>query len=380
MRRFEADRMVIKMSDSGLVGLMVLLTGAGVSALYSASYHFGRVAAGNPFYFFNRQILWIVLGALCSYVLSRIPLELIRKLTLPLVVTTIILNVLTYVPWIGKSAGGATRWIEIGGSTFQPSELVRVALVLYVAHILDKKKDRMDDFLNSILPVLIMSVLMTMIIYFQNDFSSAVYVFVLAILMLFLAGIRWFYIVAGSVLISLSAIPMVLTKPYRLERIRAWLSPLADPSGSGYQLLKSRMALRNGHLWGQGLGQGEIKLGGLPAAHSDFVFAVVGEETGFIGILFILMLFLLFAVKGYSIALQGCSCYVRLAAFGLTSSVYFQVLINIAVVCGALPATGIPLPLFSAGGTSTLVTLGIFGLLVNFSRYAKGNTEVNCCD
>ena len=380
MRRFEADRMVIKMSDSGLVGLMVLLTGTGVSALYSASYHFGRVAAGNPFYFFNRQLLWIVLGTAFACVLSRIPLDLVRRLTIPLVVLTFVLNALTYVPWIGSSAGGATRWIEIGGYTLQPSELVRVSLVLYAAHILDKKKDRMDDFMNSILPVLIMSVLMTMIIYFQNDFSSAVYVFLLAILMLFLAGIRWFYIAAGSVLISLSAIPMILAKPYRLERIRAWLSPLADPSGSGYQLLKSRMALRNGSLWGQGLGQGEIKLGGLPAAHSDFVFAVVGEETGFIGILFIFLLFLLFAIKGYSIALQGKNCYIRLAAFGLTSSVYFQVLINTAVVCGALPATGIPLPLFSAGGTSTLVTMGIFGLLVNFSRYTKGVQEVSCHD
>ena len=378
MRRFEADRMVIRMSDSGLLGIMVLLTGTGVSALFSASYHFGRIAAGDPFYFLNRQILWIMLGTLFSFILSRVPLALIRKMTHPFVIITIIMNVLTYVPGIGSTAGGATRWIEIGGNSFQPSELVRVALVLYMAHILDKKKDRMDDFLNSILPVLIMSVILTVLVYFQNDFSSAIYVFLLAILLLFLAGIRWSYIAGGSAAILLSAIPMVMAKPYRLERIRSWLSPLSDPSGAGYQLLKSRMALQNGHFWGLGLGQGQIKLGGLPAAHSDFVFAVVGEETGFAGILFILLLFLIFAVKGYSVALNSGSCYVRLAAFGLTSSVYFQVLINAAVVCGALPATGIPLPLFSAGGTSTLVTLGIFGLLINFSRYKAKDREVLC--
>ncbi|MDC7231848.1 MAG: putative lipid II flippase FtsW [Spirochaetales bacterium] len=378
MRRFEADRMVNRMSDSGLLAVMVLLTGTGVSALFSASYHFGTVAAGDPFYFFNRQIIWIILGSVFSIILSRIPLELIRKLTVPLVVFTIFLNVLTYVPGIGSTSGGAQRWIEIGGNSFQPSELVRVSLVLYVAHILEKKKDRMGDFVNSILPVLIMSVVMTGIVYFQNDFSSAIYVFLLAIIMLFLAGIGWHYISFGTIAVVLVAIPMVLAKPYRMERIRSWLSPMADPSGAGYQLLKSRMALQNGSLLGRGLGQGQIKLGGLPAAHSDFVFAVVGEETGFAGILFILLLFLIFALKGYSVALNSSSCYVRLAAFGLTSSVYFQVLINAAVVCGALPATGIPLPLFSAGGTSTLVTLGIFGLLINFSRYKAKDREVIC--
>ncbi|MDA3956597.1 putative lipid II flippase FtsW [Oceanispirochaeta sp.] len=378
MRRYEADRMIIRMSDSGLVGVMVLLTGTGVSALFSASYHFGRVAAGNPFYFINRQIIWILLGALVSFILSRMPLSLIRKMTIPFVIMTIILNVLTYVPGIGSTSGGATRWIEIGGNSFQPSELVRVALVLYMAHILDKKKDSMDDFLNSILPVLLMSVLMTSLVYFQNDFSSAIYIFLLAILLLFLAGISWSYIAVGTIAIMISAVPMVLAKPYRLERIRSWLSPLSDPSGSGYQLMKSRMALQNGRFWGLGLGQGQVKLGGLPAAHSDFVFAVVGEETGFAGILFIIFLFLVFAIKGYSIALNSTSSYIRLAAFGLTSSVYFQVLINVAVVCGALPATGIPLPLFSAGGTSTLVTLGIFGLLINFSRYKAKEREVLC--
>ncbi|MBF9016137.1 MULTISPECIES: putative lipid II flippase FtsW [unclassified Oceanispirochaeta] len=378
MRRFEADRMVNRMSDSGLLAIMVLLTGTGVSALFSASYHFGSVAAGNPFFFFNRQIIWIIIGTFFSLILSRVPLDLIRKLTIPFVIFTLVLNALTYVPGIGSTAGGAQRWIEIAGNSFQPSELVRVALVLYVAHILEKKKDCMDDFVNSILPVLIMSVLMACIVYFQNDFSSAIYVFLLAIIMLFLAGISWTYITIGSLTIVVLAVPMILAKPYRLERISSWLSPMADPSGAGYQLLKSKMALQNGSFLGRGLGQGQIKLGGLPAAHSDFVFAVVGEETGFVGVVFILLLFLVFALKGYSVALNSSSCYVRLAAFGLTSSVYFQVLINVAVVCGALPATGIPLPLFSAGGTSTLVTLGIFGLLINFSRFKAKDREVLC--
>ncbi len=378
MRQFAADRIISNMSDSGLKGVMVLLTGTGVSALFSASYHFGRIAANDPFYFFNRQLLWIVLGGLFGLLLSRLPLGFIRKWTIPFVFVTLVLNLLTYVPGIGSHAGGATRWIEIGGQSFQPSELVRVALVLYMAHILDKKKEAMSDLLNSVLPVLIMAVLMTSIVYFQNDFSSAIYIFALSLIILFIAGLKGSYLFTGIFSIILCAVPMVMAKPYRIERIKSWLHPLEDPSGAGYQLLKARMALENGSLLGLGIGRGEIKLGGLPAAHSDFVFAVVGEEAGFVGILFILALYLFFALKGYSIAVKGETAYIRLAAFGLTSAVYFQALINMAVVSGALPATGIPLPLFSAGGTSTFVTLGIFGLLLNFSRYMIRNEEKAC--
>ncbi len=377
MRRFEADRMVYKMGDSGLLGIMVLLTGTGVSALFSASYHFARVISGNPFFFFGRQVLWILLGTLFSYVLSRVPLKLIRKTTVPFLFVTVVLNLLTFTS-LGSTSGGATRWLEIAGFSFQPSELVRVALVLHVANLLEKKKERVNEFWSSIFPVLFWSALLTILVYKQNDFSSAVYIFCLAVLMLFLAGMNFKYIGVGAAIIIGMAIPMVKDSSYRMARIHSWLNPLDDPAGAGYQLLKSRMALENGHFLGLGLGQGEIKLGGLPAAHSDFVFAVVGEETGFLGILFILALFLVFAMKGYSIGLNSSSCYVRLAAIGLTSSVYFQFLINAAVVCGALPATGIPLPLFSAGGTSTLVTLGIFGLLINFSRYKADEREVVC--
>ena len=378
MRRFEADKIIMNMSDSGLKGVMILLTGTGVSALFSASYHFGRVAANDPFYFFNRQLVWIVLGTLFALILSRLPLGFIRKWTIPFVIVTVILNILTYIPGIGSNAGGATRWIEIAGQSFQPSELVRVALVLYMAHILDKKKDHMSDILNSVLPVLIAAIMLTLLVYFQNDFSSAIYIFALSLIMLFIAGLKKSYMIGGGLAVLACAVPMIMVKPYRIERIKSWLHPLADPAGAGYQLLKARMALQNGSFWGLGFGRGQIKLGGLPAAHSDFVFAVVGEEAGFVGILFILGLYLAFALKGYSIAMRGEYRYIRLAAFGLTSAVYFQALINMAVVSGALPATGIPLPLFSAGGTSTFVTLGIFGLLLNFSRFTCREKEKAC--
>ncbi len=377
MRRFEAEKMVVRMGDAGLAGIMLLIAGTGVSALFSASYHFGRVANKGPFFFFNRQILWMFLGAAGGFFVSRLAQELIRRLVLPFVLITVSLNIMTYVPGIGSSAGGASRWLEIAGFSFQPSELVRVALILYAAYILDKKKDGLDDFANTVLPVLIVAVVFTSLVYFQNDFSSAVYVFLLAVFIMFFAGVRWFWMAAGSVVAVLFSIPMILSKAYRIDRILAWLQPMKDVSGAGYQIYKARMALQNGGFLGLGLGQGKIKLGGLPAAHSDFVFAVLGEETGFAGILFVILLFTAFAVKGYAVALSCPGVFASIAAFGLTTSVYFQAMINIAVVCGVFPATGIPLPLFSAGGTSTMVTLGIFGLLMNFSRSReKGREEL----
>ncbi len=355
--------------DQTLLALMLLLVGSGMASVLSASSHFGRVVMGTPYYFFIRQVLWVCLGGILASFCSQIQVEQIRRLTMPFMVFTLFMNVLTYLPGLGLEGWGATRWVEIGGLSFQPSELVRVSLVLYMAHILDKKKDHMGDVFNSIIPMLIMSAFMSGVVYFQNDFSSAIYIFSLTIILLFVAGLRWFHILTGVLAVALLAVPMVMAKPYRLDRFAAWLNPEVDPQGSGFQLLRSYMALENGGFWGVGLGEGTVKQGRLPTAHSDFVLSVIGEEAGFLGILFVLGLFFIFTLRCINLALNTKDYYIKFATFGLSVSIYMQVLVNGSVVCGALPTTGVPLPLFSAGGTSTLVTMGTFGLLINFSRY-----------
>ncbi len=367
IRTFKAEKLGGRNPISVMAALQFLLAALGMVTLFSASWYFARTVFGDPFRIWQRQLVWMVLGCAVGLVVYRIPVEWIRRSVPALVWIAFIANLFTYIPGIGYASGGAQRWIELFGLTFQPSELTRVALVLYLARMLEKNGDRLENFRDGLLPSLLIVSLLVLTVYFQNDFSTAAYLLVLAMGMFFAAGISRAAIgvtVAGAVL---AAATMLLSAPYRMERLRSWFRPDADPSGAGYQLLKARKALEHGGFWGQGVGRGEIKRGGLPAAHSDFVVAVVGEETGLIGIIIIIGLFTAFAVIGWILAEEAPDTFSRWAIFGLVTSVYWQALLNFGVVCGLLPATGIPLPLFSAGGSAAFITLVVFGLILNLA-------------
>ena len=364
---FKAERLGGKNPMDGMPAVQFLLAGLGIVALFSASWYFARTVFDDPFRIWRRQIVWMVLGAVSAYTVYRIPSAWIRKSVPHLVWVALGMNLLTYMPGIGYSSGGAQRWIEFFGLTFQPSEITRVVLVLYLARMLEKNEGRLGNFRDGLLPPLVIVTLLVMSVYFQNDFSTSAYLLVLSMVMFFAAGISKAAIGVSAGAAILSAVTMLLSKPYRLERLKAWFHPGADPSGAGYQLLRARTALERGGFWGRGLGRGEVKLGGLPAAHSDFVVAVIGEEAGLIGIASVMALFTVFALKGWFAAEGAPDSFSRWAVFGLVTSVYWQALINFAVVSGVLPATGIPLPLFSAGGSAAFVTLVVFGLIANLS-------------
>jgi cell division protein FtsW len=245
------------------------------------------------------SLVWIALGCITAFGVSKVPKEWIRRSVPALVWIAIILNMLTYVPGIGYDSGGARRWVEFFGLTFQPSELTRIVLVLYLARMLEKNEGRLGNFKDGLLPPLLIVSALVLTVYFQNDFSTAAYLLLIAMGMFFAAGVSRAAIGASAAAVILTSASMLLAKPYRLERLRSWFRPDEDPSGAGYQLLRARVSLERGGFWGRGLGRGEVKRGGLPAAHSDFVVAVLGEEAGLIGITFILGLFTLFAVKGW---------------------------------------------------------------------------------
>ncbi|MBN2655428.1 MAG: putative lipid II flippase FtsW [Spirochaetales bacterium] len=365
---FSAQKINEPAFDAVFLLLIVLLSGMGLTALFSSSYHFGEAVFGSPFYFVFKQLVWLVLGTGGAVIASRIPLDFLKNYIPAIMFVSIGINLLLYVPGLGIESGGAKRWLELGGFSFQPSELIRLSLVLYIAKMLEKNKGRMKDLSKAIVPQLLVIVVSTLIVYSQNDFSSAALIFAVAFLMLIMGGLSPVFILIMGSIGSLAAYIMLKSKPYRISRVLSWLNPESDPSGAGYQVLTARKALQAGGLWGKGAGQSTMKLGALPQAHSDFVFAIIGEEAGFIGILTVFILFGLFAWKGYSIAFKAHNDFKKYAAFGLTSAVYFQAMTNIAVVCGYIPATGIPLPLFSAGGSTSLITLIIFGLLLNISR------------
>jgi cell division protein FtsW len=354
--------------DLLLLLTQVILVGLGAAVLFSASYPHALAVFQDPYYFLRRQLLWILLGAVAAVAAAQLPLELIRRAVPGLLLLSLVLMLLTFVPGIGKPVQGARRWLFLGGVSIQPSELAKLTLVLYLASIFSKKQGRMNDAINALLPPLLVVAGFVALTYMQNDFSTAFFILVVSLAMFLVAQVRLLHLL----LLSAFALPLggilMFTKAHRVRRLMAFLNPLADPRGSGYQVIASQTALSGGGFWGRGLGKGIKKLGGLPEAHSDFIFAVVGEESGFLGALFVLLLFVLFAWRGYGIAFRGGESFHRYLAFGLTTVIFLQAVLNIAVVSGLMPATGIPLPFFSSGGSSMLVSLVMCGLLINLSK------------
>ncbi len=371
--RFNIERVERGSADPVLVALLVLIIGIGVATLFSASYYYGGKKFGDPYYFIGRQGGFVLVGTVLASIAARLPRNFIVKYIPHLFLITLLLLVATYVPGIGRTIMGANRWIIIGGISFQPSELAKLTLVLYLSYILAKKFGDLEDVINSLVPPLLVVGVFTALIYFQNDFSTSLFVLLISLLLFFVAGVKLRYFVFLLLtLVPLTSI-LVLSKEHRVRRLIAFLDPNSDPVGTGYQVIAAKTALGNGNFWGVGFGEGTEKLGGLPEAHSDFIFAVFAEEAGYLGVLFIIALFLAFAVRGYAVAFQyeGEDSFAFLLAFGLTSCIAFQALVNMAVVSGMLPATGLPLPFFSHGGSSMVVALLMSGLLVNLSRGAS---------
>lgn len=365
---FSAEKLTKEKGDYVLFGLLVLLVGLGLAALFSSSFYYGESRFGDPLYFLKRQLVLVVLGVVLGFFVSRVSLNFIRRLLPALVIFSLLLTVLTFVPGLGRTTMGAKRWIYLFGYSFQPSELAKLTVILYLAHIFSKKEDKMDEFAKSVLPPLVICSAFVILVYLQNDFSTAFFIFFLILIMFFIAKIRFVYFILLAVVGIPLAVILLFTKEHRVQRLMAFLDPGKDPIGAGYQVNASRSALMNGGLWGKGLGEGTKKLGGLPEAHSDFIFAALGEEMGFFGVLFILAVFMAFAFRGYSAAVKSSSKFGYYLAFGLTTSILYQALLNIAVVSGLVPATGVPLPFFSSGGSSIVVTLIMCGLIMNVSR------------
>jgi cell division protein FtsW len=371
--RFNIERVERGSADPVLVALLVLIIGIGVATLFSASYYYGGKKFDDPYFFIGRQGVFVLVGTILASIAARLPRSFVVKYIPHLFLTTLLLLVATYVPGIGRTIMGANRWIIVGGLSFQPSELAKLTLILYLSYILAKKFGDLDDVINSLVPPLLVVGGFTALIYFQNDFSTSLFVLLISLLLFFVAGVRLRYFVFLILTLVPLASILVLSKEHRVRRLIAFLDPNSDPVGTGYQVIAAKSALSNGNFWGAGFGEGTEKLGGLPEAHSDFIFAVFAEEAGFLGVLFIIALFLAFAVRGYAVAFryEGEDTFAFLLAFGLTSCIVFQALVNMAVVSGMLPATGLPLPFFSHGGSSMVIALLMSGLLVNLSRGAS---------
>jgi len=345
-----------------------LLLGTGLVTLYSASFSFAASFFRDGNYFITKQLIFAGVGVLLFLLFSHVNIEVVRKLSFFIVCIAGVLCILTLIPGIGIERYGASRWIEIGTYSYQPSEMVKFALPLYLAHLFDKKEDKLDSFFSGVLPPVFVTGIFFGLIYLQNNFSTAVFIVFNAMVIFFIAGMRYRYFLAAIVMIIPISTLLVFSKEHRVRRLVSFLRPEWDPLGAGFQVNASREAIISSGFWGVGIGEGVRKRASIPEIHSDFIFSSYIEETGFLGLLLFITLFIVFAYFGFRAAWKSQTVFGRLLAAGLTTMIVSQALLNIAVVSGALPATGIPLPFFSAGGSSLLTTLICAGLIANVAR------------
>ncbi len=354
---------------------VILMTGIGLAVLYSGSLHYAERFFNNPFYFLLRQLRNLLVAVLGLLFFSFVSIENLRKMLPMLLIFGFFLLLLPFVPGISVPRNGANRWIGIAGISIQPSEFIKLLLILFFANFFDKKHAMFDAPLISVLPPFFVTAVFVLLVYLENDFSTAFFLVLLFMMMFFIAGgsLSWF--LKGLIIIIPSAVLMIITSSYRMQRVLSFLFPDYDPLGTGYQVNASLTALTSGGLWGAGLGNGVHKISSIPEIYSDFIFVVWAEEMGFAGVCLYLFLLILFTASAYTIALSCKDRFGCYLAFGAASAIVMQVLINLAVVVRMIPATGIPLPFFSFGGSSLITTLCFCGLIINVSSRIEKDTR-----
>ncbi|MCD5401705.1 putative lipid II flippase FtsW [candidate division NPL-UPA2 bacterium] len=349
-----------------------ILIGFGLVAIYSTSAIFAEEKFGDSLFFLKRQLLWASLGLVTMLAAWRVKYELIRALGKPLLFLTLTLLILVLLPQFGREVGGAQRWLRIGGFSFQPSELGKLALLIYLADYLARKQDRIKSFSRGFFPPLLIVGGIVGLIFLQPDLGTGLFIGMVFLVLLFVAGVRIIHL-AGFALSSLPVLYfLIMGADYRLRRLLTFLDPGKDPLGAGFQITQSFLALGLGGMRGVGLGESRQKLFYLPASHTDFIFSIVGEELGFLGTASLVILFLVFIWAGIRIASRAPDLFGYLLGVGITVTIGLQAIINMGVATGALPTTGIPLPFISFGGSSLLFNMTGVGLLLNVSRQHKG--------
>lgn len=361
-----------KKCDISLILFTVLLWGIGMFTLYICSGNYGMRAFSDSLYFVKRQMISSCLGFMLFIVFATFNMETIKHFLPLMVVITLILSALTFVPGIGIERNGARRWIKLGFTTFQPSEMVKFVIVLYLANYFEKQAKIADSFDKTVFPAVLVSFIMVGTIVIQSDMSTSVFVAALSILLFIASGSKIFWLVpVMSIVVPLCAL-FIFLEPYRLNRIIGFLDQDSYLQTLNYQTYAARRAISSGGFWGQGLGSNLSRINSIPEIQSDYIFAGWVEAMGYFGVLVYFALLALFAWRGIHCALCAKSRFASIAAFGFIVSIVAQSVMNIAVVGGVIPTTGIPLPFFSSGGSSILFTLATCGFLVNASRNEIG--------
>ncbi len=348
-----------------LVTLFLVMVGAVM--IYSSSSILALEKFKDGQFFIKKHLAFIVVGLVGMIAMTKVPYEQLKKVAYPGVAVSVVLLLLLFVPHVGMKRGGATRWLNLGLISFQVTELVKVAMVIFLAHLLTRKVHHLKKFSRGVLVPLSVTAVVMGLILLQPDFGTVVIIASILLLMLSLAGSRITHLLfLGAAFIPLG-VWLIMHKGYRMARLTAFLDPWKDADKTGFQLIQSLLSFGLGGVTGQGIGDGMQKLFYLPEPHTDFILAVIAEESGFIGVTLVIVMFMVFLLRGFMIAFRAPDLFGTLLAAGLTMLIGMQAFINIAGVMGLIPLKGLALPFLSYGGTSFVISMLVVGILLNIS-------------
>lgn len=354
--------------------VVAILTALGLIMLYSASYNEALIHNLPHYYYFQRQMMFVLFALLCSVVIRYMPLSWFRYLTIPIVLACLVLMALTLFTSYGQVRLGSRRWLQVGSlPSLQPSELVKVGTILLFALSFNKKEGETSFWMRFGLPIVV-AMLFSALILLQKDYSTTILYLALCVALFLVGGMKISTLLLGFSFLIVPAATLMLSQSYRVKRVFSFLFSQVDLGGINYQVANSLKAIGSGGFFGVGLGNGTYKLGLIPEVQSDFIFASICEEVGFVGSAFIIALFAMFAILGYNAYLRMLNRdrFLSFTAFGITTMILLQAITNIAVVTGMLPPTGIPLPFFSQGGTNLFVVICLCALLYRILLISSG--------
>jgi len=354
-----------------LVMITIMLISIGMVMIFSSSSIFAWEKLGDSTYYLKRHLVYLFIGLLMTLAAMSFDYRLLRRFARPLMLVSLLLLFILLIPGIGREIAGARRWYRFLGLSFQPSELAKIVIIIYMADFISRKENQMNDFFKTFVPAMCILGAFCLMVLAQPDLGTTVALLVIVFVMLFVAGVKAKYL--GTVIAA--SLPvlylLILRVPYRRARIVAFLNPWADPKGTGFQIIQSQIALGSGGLLGVGLGRSMQKLFYLPAAHTDFIFSIIGEELGLLGASAVILLFALFIFQAARIAKGAVDSFGYFLCVGIITLIAFEAIVNIGVSIGCMPTKGLPLPFISYGGSSLVFDMVAVGLLLNVSRFKE---------
>ena len=361
----------MKKLDIPLLIGVILISLLGLLMIYSSSYVWAEYKFNDPYKFIKTQSFFLLIGYILMFIVSKIDYTKYQNKSNLIFLGCFILLILVLIPGIGTVRNGSRSWIGIGGFGIQPSEFTKLGLIIFTSKYLSQNEKQLKDIKKGVLPILLVLMLVFGLIMLQPDFGTGVIIVVTIIVLLFISGVPMNFFIKIGILGLLGIVALIIVAPYRMKRIVSFLNPWSDPLGSGFQIIQSLYAIGPSGLLGKGLGNSIQKHFYLPEPQTDFIFAIISEELGILGIILVASLFILIIYRGFSISIKCNDKFGKYISFGITFGLAFQSLLNLMVVVGLIPVTGVTLPFLSYGGSSLLITLISIGILLNISKTKK---------